>query len=382
MRVLRVALPLPFLCFLLCVVIPVEAYLHISVLYKGEYNSSFEDYTDRSLFSNRFENLPELSSKVGHLYDTADDDACSELPPAPINDTPCFLLVYNYTSCPEDIVKNVREAGYKLIIVFTANDTQRELDNKLQLGDFPAVSIPDRYAHYLHKNALSNSSNSSITVSIEATVLDNVSVVFFPAFTLFLCITCVGFCCIYRRWRTNTVRRRMIEITRRQQHQQIRDRRERMARQALVQSILRQLQELQLDMSLQVPLGAEETARLHTRLYTATEEEETCAICVDEFIAGETVKVLPCNHFFHPQCIDEWLRSHSSLCPLCKMDVKRTSYAAPNAEAQPQVDVGQPQRPTPAADNSDSDSTSLSSADELLPSTRRGNGAERMYGSV
>jgi E3 ubiquitin-protein ligase ATL10/75/76/77/78 len=43
-----------------------------------------------------------------------------------------------------------------------------------------------------------------------------------------------------------------------------------------------------------------------------------CAICLAEFAEGEGVRVLPsCNHGFHMECVDRWLRSHSS-CPTCR----------------------------------------------------------------
>ncbi|KIW87435.1 uncharacterized protein Z519_12071 [Cladophialophora bantiana CBS 173.52] len=47
--------------------------------------------------------------------------------------------------------------------------------------------------------------------------------------------------------------------------------------------------------------------------------QSTCPICLDDFVSGETtVRELPCNHIFHPECIDPFLRDNSSLCPLCK----------------------------------------------------------------
>ncbi|XP_061376595.1 RING-H2 finger protein ATL8-like [Gastrolobium bilobum] len=43
-----------------------------------------------------------------------------------------------------------------------------------------------------------------------------------------------------------------------------------------------------------------------------------CAICLEEFTAGDDIRVLPhCRHGFHVGCIDAWLESHSS-CPSCR----------------------------------------------------------------
>lgn len=41
-----------------------------------------------------------------------------------------------------------------------------------------------------------------------------------------------------------------------------------------------------------------------------------CAICVDRFAEGESTRVLPCGHDFHPACIDPWLLNVSGKCPL------------------------------------------------------------------
>lgn len=53
-------------------------------------------------------------------------------------------------------------------------------------------------------------------------------------------------------------------------------------------------------------------------------EDETlgCSICTDDFTVGEDVRVLPCNHKFHPPCIDPWLVNVSGTCPLCRLDLR------------------------------------------------------------
>lgn len=46
--------------------------------------------------------------------------------------------------------------------------------------------------------------------------------------------------------------------------------------------------------------------------------EWTCPICLSEYQPKDTVRSIPeCNHYFHVDCIDEWLRLNGS-CPLCR----------------------------------------------------------------
>ena len=43
---------------------------------------------------------------------------------------------------------------------------------------------------------------------------------------------------------------------------------------------------------------------------------ELCAICMDAYQTSDKAKQLPCNHFFHQNCIDNWLSNASPNCPL------------------------------------------------------------------
>ncbi|XP_061349506.1 E3 ubiquitin-protein ligase ATL6-like [Gastrolobium bilobum] len=49
-----------------------------------------------------------------------------------------------------------------------------------------------------------------------------------------------------------------------------------------------------------------------------------CAVCLNEFEETETLRLIPkCDHVFHPECIDEWLASHTT-CPVCRANLAPT----------------------------------------------------------
>lgn len=44
--------------------------------------------------------------------------------------------------------------------------------------------------------------------------------------------------------------------------------------------------------------------------------DQKCYICLDPFLGGQRARTLPCGHFFHADCIDEWLTKSSHVCPV------------------------------------------------------------------
>jgi len=50
------------------------------------------------------------------------------------------------------------------------------------------------------------------------------------------------------------------------------------------------------------------------------DDSRVCVICLDEYMPGERIRLLPCVHRFHVDCIDQWLKKHTT-CPLCKLDL-------------------------------------------------------------
>jgi hypothetical protein len=79
-----------------------------------------------------------------------------------------------------------------------------------------------------------------------------------------------------------------------------------------------------------------------------TETPETgnfsCPICTDDFVKGQDLRVLPCNHQFHMECIDPWLMNVSGTCPLCRIDLN-----PPQEETEQTEETGEHQEPAPPA---------------------------------
>lgn len=57
---------------------------------------------------------------------------------------------------------------------------------------------------------------------------------------------------------------------------------------------------------------------LPVRIVSLPADEAQCSICLCNLVVGQKVKLLRgCNHGFHPECVDEWLKGQTS-CPLCR----------------------------------------------------------------
>ena len=67
---------------------------------------------------------------------------------------------------------------------------------------------------------------------------------------------------------------------------------------------------------------------------TQTDSTLGCSICTEDFTRGEEVRVLPCKHKFHPDCVDPWLLNISGTCPLCRIDLRPTTSATETEAVQ------------------------------------------------
>ena len=101
------------------------------------------------------------------------------------------------------------------------------------------------------------------------------------------------------------------------------------------------------------------------------DQQMECAICLEMFAKGDRVRVLPCNHLFHMNEVDEWLITKKKVvsvsprlvgeskftidhqCPVCKADVTNprpvihTPTREPPASPDEQQHPAEPDPPTP-----------------------------------
>ena len=61
--------------------------------------------------------------------------------------------------------------------------------------------------------------------------------------------------------------------------------------------------------------------RLETYVHNDTDTTvNVCSICHANFNHNDIVRRLRCQHFFHANCIDQWL-SHHDNCPICRSHI-------------------------------------------------------------
>lgn len=53
---------------------------------------------------------------------------------------------------------------------------------------------------------------------------------------------------------------------------------------------------------------------------SSNEDADFCPVCLDLYKPREVIRILPCKHEFHKNCVDPWLFDHRT-CPMCKLDI-------------------------------------------------------------
>lgn len=58
-----------------------------------------------------------------------------------------------------------------------------------------------------------------------------------------------------------------------------------------------------------------------------------CSICMDNVEIGQEVTVLPCNHWFHGECVTAWLKEHDT-CPHCRKGITKPPGEAQRSQSE------------------------------------------------
>lgn len=53
----------------------------------------------------------------------------------------------------------------------------------------------------------------------------------------------------------------------------------------------------------------------------ASSPEQECPICLETMLPGDAVRILPCRHILHTECINGWFEQAQYTCPMCKMEL-------------------------------------------------------------
>ncbi|XP_017295354.1 RING finger protein 44 [Kryptolebias marmoratus] len=68
-------------------------------------------------------------------------------------------------------------------------------------------------------------------------------------------------------------------------------------------------------------MSRREIQRFPTRTFRSASSGTTrCQICFCDYSDGEKLRILPCFHDYHIQCIDRWLKDNNT-CPICRANL-------------------------------------------------------------
>lgn len=72
--------------------------------------------------------------------------------------------------------------------------------------------------------------------------------------------------------------------------------------------------------------------KIPTKKFSAEDESryETCCICLEDYVHGDKLRILPCDHAYHMKCIDPWLLKNKRVCPQCRKKVFANGEVPPS----------------------------------------------------
>lgn len=90
---------------------------------------------------------------------------------------------------------------------------------------------------------------------------------------------------------------------------------------ALLES--RELYEQTDTMSTNEDMKINEDCVRYSKINIPQKRKQTCSICISNFKCSDNLYKISCNHLFHKECLDEWVK-HKQECPVCRSSITCT----------------------------------------------------------
>ncbi|KAF9962990.1 hypothetical protein BGZ70_007732 [Mortierella alpina] len=71
---------------------------------------------------------------------------------------------------------------------------------------------------------------------------------------------------------------------------------------------------------------------------------DACSVCKEDYVVGDELRELPCEHFFHTQCVDYWIKNVKGTCPICRRDFSEAGTMSAAARADRQREANRNER--------------------------------------
>lgn len=115
--------------------------------------------------------------------------------------------------------------------------------------------------------------------------------------------------------------------------------------------------------------------------------KEDCPVCKEEYTVGEQVMKLPCNHRFHIDCLQPWLKMRNT-CPVCRYALpsattESSSSIPPTSNVRPSsAPDAVPSPPDLSSDDDDDDIDEPSSDSDDNPTSKKKGPGETSYDNM
>ncbi|KAL0701512.1 hypothetical protein Bca4012_057634 [Brassica carinata] len=269
------------------------------ILIRNNITRSFDD------IEANFAPSVKAAGEIGLLYVAEPLDACSNLmnkPEQSSNGTYPFVLIVRGGCSFEDKVRKAQKAGFKAAIIHDNEDRGILIAMAGNSGGIKihAVFVTKETGDALKESAGLSDTKVWLLPSFENSAWSIMAV----SFISLLAMSAVLATCFFVR--RHRIRRRMSRSSRvREFH-------------GMSRRLVKAMPSL---------------------IFSSVHEDNTtaftCAICLEDYNVGDKLRLLPCRHKFHTVCVDSWLTSWRTFCPVCKRDARTINGEPPASESTP-----------------------------------------------